>query len=307
MPDAILVALKVVEYAGATILFGSSLMLLYGGLLPATALRDLAWTKRLLAIAALALFIATVAGFVVQTAKLAGSFAVALQPDTVKSALWQMDFGTSSLARAALAGAALFATMLVPAGRRLWWICMALGALICASFAWMGHGAATEGDWGFVHLAGDIAHTLAAAGWIGALAMFAILLLRPPSEVAMQTALCASLASFSGAGSLLVAILVVSGLINSAFLAGWDVAHILSTAYGQVLAFKLVLFALMLALAALNRFHHTPALERALQGDTPTSVVLRGLQRSVLVEAAVAAVVLAVVAWLGMLAPVTAQ
>ncbi len=307
MPDTVLVILRFLEYAGAAVLFGSSLLLLYGRVLPAERPGDHTWTKPLLVAAASTLLAATVLGFIVQTANLAGSFALALQPDTVKSVLWQMDFGTSSLARTAMAGSALLAAMVVPAGRHQWSMCMALGALICASFAWMGHGAATEGTLGLIHLAGDIAHMLAAAGWIGALVVFAIVLFRPPSAAAGQIALCTSLEWFSGLGSVLVAFVVASGLINSAFLTGWDIPRILSTTYGQVLAFKLALFVLMLALAAFNRFRYTPALEKALQEGRSAAVILIDLRRSVLVEAAVAAVVLAVVAWLGMLAPVTAR
>ena len=57
-----------------------------------------------------------------------------------------------------------------------------------------------------MHLAGDIAHLLAAAGWIGALVVFWIMLVRPIPSVSGQTALCTSLAGFSGVGTMLVAV-----------------------------------------------------------------------------------------------------
>jgi putative copper resistance protein D len=306
--DAILAALRFVEYGGAMILFGSSLLLIFGRLVPSSAgASDLAWTRRLLFPAALALLLATVVGFVVQTIKLTGSLALASQAETLKSALWQMDFGTSSLIRSVLAGAALCAAVFLPAGRWLWWICTAFGALICSSFAWMGHGAATEGAMGLLHLIADIAHTLAAAGWIGALVVFVVVLMRPPSSVVAQEALSASLASFSGVGTILVAIIVASGLINSIFLVGWNIEQAVAVPYGQVLVVKLLLFLLMLALAAMNRFRHTPAFECALQSGAPTNSALIDLRRSVLAETGIAGGVLALVAWLGMLAPVTGQ
>jgi putative copper resistance protein D len=62
---------------------------------------------------------------------------------------------------------------------------------------------------------------------------------------------------------------------------------------------KLLLFAAMLGLAALNRFHLTPAL--ALAGDQPPSFAT--LRLSLTIEAGAATAILALVAWLGTLEP----
>ena len=45
-----------------------------------------------------------------------------------------------------------------------------------ASFAWTGHGAADEGLGGLLRVIGDVFHLIAAAVWVGALAVFALLL-----------------------------------------------------------------------------------------------------------------------------------
>ena len=171
----------------------------------------------------------------------------------------------------------------------------------------MGHGAATEGSIGYVHLAGDIAHALAAGGWIGALVLFCIALIRPAPSMPAQKALVASLASFSGAGTAFVGIIIVSGLINSAFLVGWNPERIISAPYGQVLIVKLILFLAMLALAAGNRFQHAPTLTQALLNAEQTTMALSHLRKSVTAETVTAASVLVLVSWLGTLAPVTAQ
>lgn len=304
MLDALLGLCRFFQYAGATILFGSSLLLIYGSPLPSTTTGEtLKWVKSLLCGAALAVLAATVFGFIVQTSHLAGSLVLAFEPGTLKSALWDMSFGKSSLVRAGLALLCFITVMLLPAGNRLWWICTVLGAFICASFVWMGHGAATEGSMGIVHLIGDIAHILAAAGWIGALAIFCLVLARLSPEPTAQKAICASLASFSGAGSVLVAIIIVSGLVNSAFLVGWDIKQIVSTPYGQVLIAKLLLFAAMLALAVRNRFRHAPALATALQGLAPPQLAMANLRRSIVVETCAAIAILVLVSWLGMQEP----
>jgi len=307
LAEAFLALCRFLAYTGAAILFGSPLLLLYGNPLSASATgRDLKWIKLLLSAAALSVLAATIFGFLAQTSHLAGSLALAFQPESLQAALWDMDFGKSSLVRAGFSVLALAAIMLLPTGNKLWWGCAAIGVAIGASFAWMGHGAATGGKIGILHLAGDIAHILAAAGWIGALVVFGIVLMRPSPDFSASKAICASLASFSGIGTAFVAIIVASGLINSAFLVGWDVQRIASTFYGQVLIVKLLLFALMLGLAARNRFRHVPALTNALQSQASSQQAMADLRRSIFLETCVAAAVLALVAWLGMLEPVTA-
>jgi len=308
LTDALILVSRFVEFSGAMILFGSSLFLLYGRPIASDATaRDLVWTKHLLIGAGAGLLFATFVGFVAQTATLAGSFGAVSDPVTLKAALLEMNFGISSLVRLATALFAVTIAVFLQPGQRLWAICAALGVIACASFAWMGHGAATEGSSGSVHLAGDVAHILAAAAWIGALVVFWMLLAKPALSIAGQEALCAALTSFSGAGTILVAIVVASGLINSFFLVGWDPAHIVAARYGQVLIGKLLLFAVMLALAAANRFRHTPYFAKALVKTEPVTVALSHLRRSITAETIAAAGVLALVSWLGTLAPVTAQ
>lgn len=290
------------------VLFGSSLFLLYGRLLPFEAKSsELDWTRKLLIQASIMILIATPLQFLIQTASLAGSFAAVFETGTLKAAVLDMSFGNSSLARTLLSLVALVVALIFPPNRRLFRACAALGALICASFAWMGHGAATEGKIGWVHLTGDIAHSLAAAGWLGALAIFWIATRKDAPASVTPNNLASSLAAFAGAGSLMVAIIVATGLINSAFLVGWDVPKALSTRYGQLLAVKLAFFVVMLWLAARNRFRHTPGLIQAMEKHANPARSLTELRDSVRKETFFGGGILVVVAWLGTLAPVTAQ
>src|SRR3546814_18326855 len=57
-----------------------------------------------------------------------------------------------------------------------------LGAGALASLAWSSHGAASEGALGWLHLASDIMHLLAASAWIGALAAFVLILVQRSEE-----------------------------------------------------------------------------------------------------------------------------
>ena len=108
---------------------------------------------------------------------------------------------------------------------------------------------------------------------------------------------------FANIGTVAVALLVLTGLINAGLLIGIDRLPMLWTSlYGQLLLIKLALFAVMLALAATNRFRLTPALGRILASADPSRRV-GDLRISLAAESAAAIAILALVAWLGALSP----
>jgi putative copper resistance protein D len=205
----------------------------------------------------------------------------------------ETDFGKSSLIRGSAIVFLLAANLLLP-GRRQYRIIALLGGIICASFSWMGHGAATQGPAGWIHLGGDILHSLAAAAWIGALMVLAPWLMQSDAAPRM---LVAALKNFSGFGIVFVATLIVTGLINSWFLVG--VSHLPElwrSLYGELLVAKILLFLAMLWLAMRNRNRHVPRL-----AEQPSSSA--GLRQSILVETGLGVIILALVAFIGMLPP----
>jgi len=76
---------------------------------------------------------------------------------------------------------------------------------------------------------------------------------------------------------------------------------VLST-YEILLIIKVMLFAGMLVLAAMNRFQLGPLLERSLR-EGEYRVTANALRRSVLVELSKAILIVELVAWLGTLSP----
>lgn len=112
-----------------------------------------------------------------------------------------------------------------------------------------------------------------------------------------------ALDSFSAAGTLIVGVIIITGLVNLWFTVGLpDAGGLFSSAYGQLLLVKLALFGMMLLLAALNRFRHTPALRHLLDSGNTVGAV-RALRTSIAIEALCGMVILAVVAWLGTISP----
>jgi len=177
------------------------------------------------------------------------------------------------------------------------------GAVALSSLAWAGHGAMDEGAKGYLHLSIDILHLLAAAAWVGSLAIFVLLAVRARFVDSDRIELLSrALNGFAGMGTLIVATLLITGAINYWLINGWVLQTLTSTTYGTLLMWKLLVFVLMLGLAAANRYRLSPGLETAMRhGGVPKAVT--EVRRSLAVEFAAAIVVLSLVAWLGTLSP----
>src|SRR3546814_182850 len=177
-----------------------------------------------------------------------------------------------------------------------------------SSLAWSGHGAATEGGAGMVHLGADILHLLAAGAWVGALAALLLMASRasPTDDAVYVRALHRALDGFAGVGTAIVGLIVVTGFVNGLFLVGLDnVMRAASGLWGQLMLAKIVLFLGMLVMAAANRFRLTPGLERAIERRDHAQA-LSTLRRSLALETTAAVMILGLVAWLGTLEPVSA-
>lgn len=286
---------------------GTPLFLLYGLSAPET--RALLWPRRLVIAASIVLSVASAVAFVAQTAVMAGSITEGLKPASLGFMITGTSLGPAFLIRAFIAAAAGIVLVAVRPSRWLWIAVSVAGLLAVASFAWTGHGAATEGGGHVIHLVAAIFHGWAAGVWLGALVALMILTLdaREGTPAANRT-LYEALHGFSGVGTAAVAVLVFSGLINSWFMVGPDrLGGLITTPYGLLLTGKLIVFALMLVLAAANRFHLTPDLGNALSDPWDLVVALRRLKRSLVLETGLALALLAVVAVMGTLAPVAAM
>ena len=305
MLEPAVIVLRLAQYLGAMVLMGSSLFFVYA--LPGRgdgSAAEAPWASRLLACAGTLLAATALLSILGQASILSGSFSEGLKPETLSAVATGMDLGKAAIIRAAAAGLAVLLILVLKPSRTSWIVAATLGAIATASLAWMGHGAATEGVGASLHLVSDILHAWAAAVWIGALVAFLLLLRTPTPTPAATGALHRALHGFSGVGTAVVAVLLATGAINSWFLVGLDHLNGLwTTAYGRLLSLKLVLFVVMLGLAAANRFQLTPALGRGLGAQDSEGAALDHLRRSVILETALGFGVLALVAWFGTLAP----
>ena len=287
--DAINIGVRLAQYGSLLSLFGLSAFATY-------APRAAALLSRYLWIACLGLLAlaASAASLFVLAANMAGDPTSAADPAT----LWAVISGTGAGWAWGVRIVALVAALGVLKIRNPFPLLVASGVAV-ASLAWAGHAAADVGLPGAVHVLADILHLLAGGVWVGALIAFVRLVFRGGKDV-KETA--EALASFAGVGSVVVAVLVSTGVVSLLYLTPWrPLPDLTTTLWGWLLIIKLAIFVGMFAMAAANRFVLTPRLQAAAaEGSTQA---LAGLKRSLIVETALAFAIVALVSVLGTLAP----
>ena len=278
---------------------GATLLLLAGPTDRPTARRWESWTLAaggVLVLVALVTALVTVAA---QTAVLESRAGAALEPVALSRLLTQTQGGIVWLVRGGLLillGA--FLALRAEIRDRADWRAARgqialLGTLALGLVAGASHAAAAEPGTAAA-IAADVVHLAAAGVWIGGLPALAVLLWLAGRAAGADARPYAVLAArrFSRTALALVSALVLSGLWSTWVQVG-SVAGLLGTRHGRLLLVKLLAFAAMLVLAALNR-----RLMPALAGDAATvgRPAMRRLSRFVAAEAALALFVLAVVA-----------
>jgi len=176
-----------------------------------------------------------------------------------------------------------------------------LAAAFAGALAWSGHAAGGLGDEAIIHPVADVLHLIAAAAWVGALLPLIVLLAAAGADDASLAMARSATTRFSILGIVSVGTLLVTGIVNTYYLAG-SAPALLHTDYGRLLLIKIALFLAMVAIAAVNRFRLTPQLLQ--QASIAASRdALRQLRRNAAIEALAGAIVIAIVAALGTMPP----
>lgn len=303
MSDSANVVLRFVLYMDLMLLFGVALFGLYsfkgqerlsGTVLP---------LRRLLTATAGLGALLSIAGMVLMVRTMSGESDVAELRPHLEMMLFETDVGLAWAVRMTALAIAGVALMLNPRAPGISLVIAATGGIALASLAWSGHGAMDEGGRRFWHFTADILHMLAAGAWLGALLAFALMAqTRALQNAAHIRLLARAVKRFEGVGALIVVIITVTGVVNYLFIVGPKLDEVLLSHYGILLAIKVLLFAGMLVLAALNRFHLGPLLEQSLR-EGQYRVAAHALRRSVVLEMAAAVLIVGLVAWLGTLSP----
>ncbi|MGE5117383.1 MAG: CopD family protein [Betaproteobacteria bacterium] len=151
-----------------------------------------------------------------------------------------------------------------------------------------------------MHVGIDALHLLGAGAWLGALVPLLLVVGRASatSEPAWHALAAQATRRFSALGLFSVLLLLVSGVLNAAWLVGgWTALG--TTPYGRLVSAKIVLFALVIAIAAVNRLVLTPrlAMPAAAYG------AMQALRRNVVAELVIGITIIAVVGVLGVTPP----
>ncbi|WP_426508887.1 copper homeostasis membrane protein CopD [Serratia proteamaculans] len=171
-----------------------------------------------------------------------------------------------------------------------------LSTLLLVSMAFIGHAAMHDGALGVAHRFNHALHLLAAGYWFGSLLPL-LVCLRYLAKPQIRSEAVTTLIRFSRWGHLAVALVLLTGVINSLIILGsWPLD--VDSPYQRLLLFKTALVALMVMVALANRYVIVPAMRSMPQ------LAQRGLVLACWIEAGLGAGVLLLVSLFATYAPV---
>lgn len=249
--------------------------------------------QRLLLAAALIALLTAIGWLLLEAANMGGEWSFATRPATVSAVLTGTVFGQLWLGRLPLA-------LLVCLVARRWtgssFALVPVSAGLLASLALTGHAVMDAGWLRVMHPLNQAFHLLAAGFWLGGLVPLGLFLGASTNQRTDWSIVNRALRRFSDLALIAVLLVLGSGVFNGWMLAG-SFSALISTVYGKTLLAKLVLVGAMIVLALLNRFVLLPVL------TTRGAPALSRLERNVVLEIVLGAMVLAVASVLGNLPP----
>lgn len=297
--DEAFIVCRLIHFASVMMAFGGSAFRLYA---VGTGGEDiLGWLdvqlRRLLLVSAILAFLSALLLMSFVGGRMAASASAVLDWNTNWAVLLDTSFGRVwrwHLLLAALLVVACAIPQVRPGFR------VALSALLLASLGWVGHAAAGQPQIALGHEINQSVHLLAAGIWLGGLVPLGWLVARARRSdgEAWLVLLEDALPHFSQMGYAAAAFVALTGLINTALLVG-SIDALIGTPYGRVLLLKIVLFAILVAVAAINRLILVPRIHRETAALTSTTA----LAWTVGIEQMLGLAILAVVSLLGTLPP----
>jgi copper resistance protein D len=234
-------------------------------------------------IASLVALITAIAWLALESASMADDPSAAIDPEAIAAVLTDTAFGHAWAAHLVLAAALVAVVAFAGAG---WAAASIVSAALLASLGLVGHAAMQTGAEGVLHRANHAVHLVAAGAWIGGLVPFAMCL-RAYQRDDLRKDSVRAMVGFSFWGQLIVAAIVLTGVVNIALTSRHPPLPP-TTPYRALLVAKLVIVAIMIALALFNRFVLAPRIKTSANA-------LATLRITSLAEIALGCVVVALV------------
>jgi copper resistance protein D len=180
------------------------------------------------------------------------------------------------------------------------WLQFILNGCLLGSLAWAGHGQESS-PW---HLFADVIHLLAAGIWpAGLIPLF--LILRKSRQFAAAPDwfdVAALVRRFSVISLSAVSLLVITGMVNSWFLVG-SFSNLFGQPYGHWLLAKIIMFCVILVIAAVNLLRLKPRLITESSQPGKARETAARLQTNIQIELFLGLAIVVTVAILGILPP----
>ena len=314
--DGLLVAVRAVHYGATIVLFGEMVFALIvnarskRGMPPEERAGDAAYRRSCrVAVPAWALMVISGACWLaLMTGQMSGESLGAIKAAAIATVLGSTVFGQAWSFRALMTLVLALLWVILRRGppRGPWLPVLSVGVVcvLLVGLAWAGHANSEVGAHGLIHHTSDATHLLAAGVWLGGLApLAAVLGGLGASPTTREIDKCAEIAvRFGNWAALSVGVLVLSGIANAYYLIPGPGA-LPATSYGNILLAKLLLFALMLVVASVNRTRLTTAMLANEHDGRARVDAVRRLRRNVWVEQALGVGVVFLVATLGVTPP----
>jgi putative copper resistance protein D len=234
----------------------------------------------------------TLAMLPLRAATIGNGWTDAFAPDVLSGVLFETDVGRAWIVQAVAAVLLTAATVVWHAHRRR--VQAVCAAMLLISLTMTGHAAMNAGWLRIVHRVNDAVHLLAGGAWLGALVPV-LLILSMTGGGRLKADARLALMRFSAAGHVAVALVIVSGILNTLLIVG-TVPFDWAFGYQRLLSAKILLVGIMVLIAIVNRYVFVPR----LGGGSS----LRALKGCIIAEIGLGLAVVALVAWFGTLQPV---
>ena len=246
---------RFLHFSAAMLLLGTSAFV--GTMMPPSLRRELDRPLRRMTVALLLIAVLTsLAWFGIDAAEMGNGWSDAISPDNLVAVVTGTEFGAVWMWHLAIMVALVLAYVF--GGSHRWLMLTALSTLFLASLGLVGHAAMFEGALGTLQRLNHALHLISAGLWVGVLPALAICLLRVRAPV-LSADIAIALRRFSGIGHFAVAVVILTGVVNTYLIVG-RVPLDLGSPYQVLLDIKIGLVVLMVMIALANRYLFVPVM-----------------------------------------------